>query len=136
MQLIKERESLATIDIKARLSTLWIFILFNMLFRDIHEFARPGFIDELINSNVSEMVLLQAGFLLELLIGMVLLSRLLPYRLNRWANMIVPIIAIVAIVAAGFNDLDDILFGTFEIGAALLIIWMAWQWREEGPKEE
>lgn len=32
-------------DTRALLSTLWIFILFNMIFRDLHEFARPGFLE-------------------------------------------------------------------------------------------
>ncbi len=29
-------------DMKALLSTLWIFVLFNIAFRDIHEFFRVG----------------------------------------------------------------------------------------------
>lgn len=33
------------IDTKALLSTFWIFILFNIIFRDIHEFVKPGFIE-------------------------------------------------------------------------------------------
>ena len=33
-------------DVKALLSTLWSFVLFNMIFRDLHEFGRPGFIEE------------------------------------------------------------------------------------------
>ena len=33
-------------DRRGVLSSLWIFVLFNMLFRDIHEFLRPGAIEE------------------------------------------------------------------------------------------
>ena len=41
--MISERQTIG-IDMKALLSTLWIFILFNVIFRDLHEFGRPGFI--------------------------------------------------------------------------------------------
>ncbi len=41
-------------DRRGVLSSLWIFVFFNMLFRDIHEFARPGWIEELMSMEVAE----------------------------------------------------------------------------------
>lgn len=40
-------QKLSTLEMKTRLSTLWIFTLLNVIFRDIHEFVRPGFLEEL-----------------------------------------------------------------------------------------
>ena len=36
------------IDKRALLSTLWIFVLLNVIFRDLHEFFRAGMIEEII----------------------------------------------------------------------------------------
>jgi len=33
-------------DMKAKLSTLWIFVLFNITFLDIHKLLQPGFLEE------------------------------------------------------------------------------------------
>ncbi|MEM7029763.1 MAG: DUF6326 family protein [Chloroflexota bacterium] len=129
----KTANDLAMLNMKTTLSTLWIFALLNVIFRDIHELFRFGFIAEIMTGTVngvelSEHLLLQAGIMLEILILMVVLSRLLPYSLNRWTNIIVGILAIAYITVSGTNDLDDMFFAAVEIVTALLIIWYAWTW--------
>ena len=79
-------------DVKALLSTLWSFVLFNMIFRDLHEFGRPGFIEEITTGivngvQITEELMLLGGIMAEVPISMVLLSRVLNYRINRWANI-------------------------------------------------
>ncbi|MEM6869264.1 MAG: DUF6326 family protein, partial [Cyanobacteria bacterium P01_C01_bin.121] len=87
-----QRQLLAT-ETKAKLSALWIVFLLNIIFRDIHEFVEPGFIQEVmtgtLNGNpIQEHMLLLGGVMIEVPIAMILFSRLLPYRANRWANII------------------------------------------------
>ena len=114
---------------KAKLSTLWIFVLFNLIFRDIHEFARPGFLEEIMASQVSEALLLLGGIMIEIPIAMVLLSRLLKVRANRWANIIAGAITIVLVLVNNTApDLDDLFFATIEVAAMSLIVWYAWRW--------
>ena len=120
-------------DMKAKLSTLWIFVLLNVIFRDIHELFRPGLLEEMMTGTVNgvqmtEGVLLVAGIMLEILIAMVILSRVLEYRVNRWANIIVGVIAIPLVIGIGPKDLDDMFFATIEVMALSLIIWYAWKW--------
>ena len=122
-------ETIFTPEIKAKLSALWIFVLLNMLFRDIHELGRPGMLAEMMSSNVSEELFLFAGIFLQIPLGMVIFSRLLPPNVNRWANMIAAALTIVAVIIAGPADLDDFFFAGVEIIALLLIIWFAWRWR-------
>ena len=131
-------QKLIALDMKTKLSTLWIFVLLNVIFRDIHELFRPGLLEEMMTGTVNgvqmtEGTLLLAGIMLELLIVMVILSRLLTYSVNRWANIIVGAIAIAFVIAVGGpKDLDDMFFAAVEVVSLALIIWLSWRW----PKQE
>ena len=122
-------------DIKALLSTLWIFVLFNMIFRDLHEFGRPGFLEEIMTGivngvQITEGLMLLGGIMAEIPISMVLLSRVLKYKINRWANIIAGAITIVIVIQNGAADLDDMFFATIEIVSLSFIVWCAWKWRK------
>ena len=123
------QKQLLTLETKAKLSTLWIFVLLNVIFRDLHELAKPEYLEELINGQVSELMLLLAGFIIEVPIAMVLLSLLLPYGANRWANIVAAAIVLLLAIAYGTNDLDDAFFLIIEIAALSFTIWSAWRWR-------
>lgn len=129
------QRQMLTVETKAKLSTLWIFVLLNVIFRDLHELAKPEYLEELINGQVSELMLLLAGFMIEVPIAMVLLSRLLPYGANRWTNITVAVILILLIIAYGTNDLDDTFFLIVEIAALSFTIWSAWRWRNPVIKQ-
>ena len=111
---------------KALLSTLWIFVLLNIIFRDLHEFFRAGMMEEIITlTPVSEQMMLIGGIMMEIPILMVLLSRILDYRINRWVNIIIGAITIALVIGMGTKDLDDIFFATIEVIALSAIIWLA-----------
>ncbi len=124
-------------DIKALLSTLWIIVLFNIIFRDFHDLFRPGLLQEMMTgivngTQVTDEMLLVGGIMMEIPISMVLLSRVLQYKLNRWANIIVGAISTAFVINTGAKDLDDIFFATIEVVSLSLIIWYAWKWRKQG----
>jgi hypothetical protein len=135
------KQKLIMLERKAQLSTLWIFVLLNIIFRDIHELFRPGLLDEMLSGVVNgvqmtEPTLLVAGILLELPIAMVILSRVLPLRVNRWANIIIAPLTIVATLANGLNDLDDIWFISVAIIGLVTIVWQAWRWPRPATNPE
>lgn len=139
VQTMKIQKQMLTMAMKAKLSTLWIFFLFNLIFRDIHEFVEPGFIEEIMtgtsNGNpITEQMLLLGGVMIEVPIAMVLLSRLLPYGANRWANIIVAVLYGALIIFFGTTDLDDTFHLIMEIAALSFVIWSAWRWRNPSPK--
>ena len=138
-QNINVQRQMLALSMKAKLSTLWIFFLFNIIFRDIHEFVEPGFMEEVltgtVNGNpVTEHMLLLGGVMIEVPIAMVLLSRILPYGANRWTNMIVAILYGVLVPAFGTTDLDDTFHLIMEVAALSTVIWSAWRWRNPLPK--
>lgn len=133
------QKQMLAIFMKARLSTLWIFFLFNIVFRDIHEFVEPGFVAELMtgtsNGNpITEHMLLLGGVMIQGPIAMVLLSWVLPYKVNRWTNMIVAMLYGVLVPAFGSTDLDDTFHLIMEAAAMSAVIWSTWRWRNPSPK--
>ena len=87
------QKQMLTIETKAKLSALWLVFLLNIVFRDIHEFVEPGFIEEVmtgtLNGNpIEEHMLLLGGVMIEVPIVMVFFSRTLSYSANRWTNIV------------------------------------------------
>ena len=133
------QKQMLTIETKAKLSTLWIFYLLNTIFRDIHEFVKPGFIKQVMTgtlngTQITEPLLLLGGFIVEIPISMVLFSRLLPYGANRWANIIAAAIVLSFEIMNGTTDLDDTFHLFIEIAALSFIIFSAWRWRKPASK--
>lgn len=89
-------------DKKVLLSTVWIFAMFNYLYADVFtQYFNPGlqkdFAEQLATGNFGGMQMTQVSalifaVLMETAMAMVLLSRVLDYALNRWANIIIGVI--------------------------------------------
>lgn len=128
------QQKLSTMERKATLSSLWIFVLLNMIFRDIHELVSPGLLEEMMTgivngTQVTDELLLLGGIMAEVGIVMVVLARVLKVRANRWANIIVGAISIILVVSNNTApDLDDMFFAAIEVIALAVIIWYAWTW--------
>lgn len=126
---------------RAQISGLWVVMLLNIIFRDIHEFLRPGFLEEILEKNatgglVSEQLLLLSGIIIEIPIIMIFLTLLLQVKLNRKSNIIIATIMLVPILAFNLSaDLDDLFFMLMEVAALLSIIWIAWKWPVEELKK-
>jgi len=116
---------------KVILSTLWIVVLFNMIFADILSFITPGFFGAVNAMQVSPSLLLVYAVLLEIPIIMVILSRVLKRGVSRWANIVASIITIAFVVGQGSNYLHYMFFATIEVVLMLLIMWFAWKWNDK-----
>ena len=115
-------------DMQVRLSTLWIFVMLNMLAADILSFMLPGFLEQAGEMQVTQGFMLVAAILMEIPIAMIVLSRVLAYRANRWANIIAAVITIVFVIGGGSTTPHYLFIGTVEVLCMLLIIWLAWHW--------
>jgi hypothetical protein len=126
--------SIPASDMKGRLSTLWTFLMFNMVFADILSFMYPGFMSQILAGNaegtpITPMFLLIAGVVTEISIAMVFLSRFLKHGLNRWVNIIGGVITILWVIGGGSLAPHYIFFASVEVLCSLVIIGMAWNWR-------
>jgi Sec-independent protein secretion pathway component TatC len=113
-----------------RLSTLWVVVMFNMVFADILSFTKPGVLQELwagqAGVNITEGLLLVFAVLLEIPIAMIFLSRVLKPEANRWANTAAAVITTLFVVGGGSADLHYLFFAVVEIACMALIIWSVW----------
>jgi hypothetical protein len=115
-----------SIDRKVILQTLWTFATLNYVYADV-----VTLFDKSVTTSLNQTQLLGAAILVETAIAMVLLSRVLKYRANRWANIIVGAINTVAILVSllvATPALYSAFFAIIEIATTLLIIWYAWKW--------
>ena len=133
---MNSNKSTSAISTRSLLSGFWLFVLLNIIFRDLHEFATASAIEEIMSgvingTKITEELLLIGFVLVEIPISMVLLSRILKYRINRWTNIIASIVTIAVTASALPGDLDDRAFAAVEIAALVAIIWFAWKWSEQ-----
>jgi hypothetical protein len=116
-------------DMRMRLFTLWTFATFNYIYADVVTLFDKSVVNK---TNLSQTALLGAAILVETAIAMVLLSRVLKYRANRWANIIVGIINTVAVIASLLVSTPApyyAFFATIEMATTIVIVWYAWTWR-------
>jgi hypothetical protein len=116
------------------LSTLWIVVMINMAFADILGLFIPGALEEVAKTSVSTgttipQLMLIGAIMLEIPIAMILLSRVLKFKVNRWVNIIASIVTIAYVVGGGSLSPHYIFIATIEVVCMLLIVWFAWKWR-------
>ncbi len=117
------------------LSTLWIFILFNMTFRDLHQFGKASFIQEIMSGvvngiEITDELMLFGGLIVEIPIIMILLSRILTDKLNKWTNIVASVLTwLILVSAVPSADLDDLFFLGIETITFIFIGKTAWKLR-------
>jgi hypothetical protein len=110
--------------------------MLNMIFADILGFMYPGGLKELLTGyaggvHITPGFLLAAAVVTEIPIAMIVLSRVLKQRANRWANIVAGVVTIAYVVGGGpLNQIHYIFFAAMEVGCAVLIVRYAWTWRE------
>jgi hypothetical protein len=129
------KKAAETKDRKVILSTLWIFVVFNYLYVDLAMMIFYPAVYQRVAMGMSEWLVLGAAALMEIPIAMILLSRVLKYRANRWANIIAGVesTAFAALTLfSGKSPAFYVFFSAIEIACTLFIVWYAWTW----PKPE
>ena len=123
------------------LSTLWIFAVLNYLYADVYTLffnpvLRPeatrrfaeGYAGDI---QITGGFVLVTAILMETAIAMVLLSRVLPYRANRWANIISGAFHTLFVAWSLIGDTPTgfyLMFAAIEVACTLFIVWYALKW--------
>ena len=115
--------------------------MLNYLYCDVVGLMDPKLLKIIMSGTLESGIQLTPGFLLgasimmEIPIAMVILSRLLKYGINRWANIFAGALMTVVQISslfAGTPTAYYIFFSVIEISCTALIVYFAWTW----PKQE
>jgi Family of unknown function (DUF6326) len=126
------------VPVRLKISALWVAMLLLFAYGDIFGFFVPGRIDEITRGEISGIEITQ-GFLLAVSIYiavaslMVFLTLVLRPSLNRWVNIVLPILYAVSIVASVIGE-DHVYFfflSGAEVALLVLIVRYAWVWPTE-----
>jgi hypothetical protein len=117
------------IDRKVLLSSLWLFAMLTYTYGDVVTLMDPikhGSVQ------LTEGFLLGGSIYMMIPITMVLLSRILKYRANRWTSIIAGTIMTITLILTLFVAVPTSYYAFFtviEVACTALIVWFAWTWR-------
>ena len=124
---------------KILLVLLWVFYSLNFVYADVLGSLEPGVLEQQMSGYVADgTIKITDGFLLgtaimfEIPFLMIVLSWVLKYRANRWANIIAGTLFVVTQISSLFLGAPSpmyIFYTTIEIAGLSLIVWNAWKWR-------
>ena len=128
------------INVKFKLSALWVTLMFFYLYADVLAFYQPGSLEEIITGKIGGLQITQAfsisaAIVMAIPSVMVFLSLALKAKVNRWINIIVGIYSAVVLLSANLlvpGVTYGIFYGIVEAVLIALIIGYAWKW----PKQE
>lgn len=123
---------------REKLSLLWIFLTLNFIFCDVFSLFLPSTLEQLAAGAIDGVEMTQSFLLIfavvmELAMVMIVFSRLLPRLPNRIANIVIGLglgVVQAGSLATGGNALHYIFFSVVEIATLLVIVWLAFTWRE------
>jgi hypothetical protein len=126
------------LDMNVKLSTLWITASLSYLYCDVMSLMDPELLRQYLKGNVNGLAftpgfLLGAAILISIPITMVLLSRVLSYRANRWTNITAATFMTVVqslTLFMGVPALYYLYLSIIEIACTVLIVGYAWKWRK------
>ena len=123
------------VGVRLKIASLWIATLFLFAYGDIFGFFAPGHIEEVIGGEISgieidQVFLLGASGYIAIASVMIFLSLVLRAKASRWANIVVPILYVVSIVASviGEDWAYFIFLSIMECALLLLLVRYAWTW--------
>jgi hypothetical protein len=125
-------------DIRARLSALWLLATLNYLYCDVLGLMDPTLLRQYFAGAVNGIAMTQgfllgAAVLIEIPMGMVALSLFLPDGLNRWANIAAGLLMTIVQLSTLFLTPPEgyyIFCSLIEVTCTALIIWFAWTWKK------
>ena len=132
-----EKEALK-INVKLKLSALWVAMMLLYIYADILSLFRPGTINNMIEGFMGPFPATQgslfvAAIMMIIPAVMVFLSLILKPKVNRGVNIAIGALYILVNISnlIGESWAYYLAFGVLEIVLALLIVWYAWTWPQQ-----
>jgi len=133
------------LDVKIKLSGLWITIIFLFIYVDHFSLFEPDIIEnimagEITGFQIDQVWLLSAMILMMVPSVMIFLSLILKAKWNRWVNIVVGALYILVVLGniIGESWIFYLAASIVEVVLLALIVWYAWNWpkQQNNPEEE
>jgi|TARA_B110000881_G_C18454853_1_gene452985 hypothetical protein len=127
-----ERQMMRNDEVQSKLSTLWTVVTLDMIVADVLSLFIPEGMQEWEEfADGKEAEFMTGGAIMyQIPIGMVLMSKILPYKINRTANMVAAGLMTAAVIGGGSTDTHYIVCASVEVAYLSLIAWNAWKWED------
>jgi hypothetical protein len=126
------------VSTKIKLAAAWAALIAFYIYADFLSLYRPGQIDEVRRGvlgpfDVSQATLVMASLIVMIPAAMIVLSLLIPARINRPLNLALAILYTLVNISnlVGESWVYYFLFGVAEIAITLFIFFTAWRWPRE-----
>lgn len=130
-------------DRRKLLSTLWIFLTANYIYCDVFTLMNANDLKQILTGTVGSIqmtqeFLLTFAIVMELPLAMIVLSKVLPFAVNRWVNigaaLSMAAIQVWSIFGSGASapTLHYIFFSIVEITCTVFIVCYCWGWKKAG----
>lgn len=126
------------INVKIKLSLLWVALMFFYLYNDVFGFFRQDIVEKVLSGEIAlnQVFLFGAAILMAIPIFMIFLSLALPAKVNRWVNIILGIfhagVLVATMLVPGETWAYYAFYEILEAVFIVLIVGYAWKW----PKQE
>lgn len=137
-EVTKNTSNKSMIDVRLKISALWIVYMFIYIYTDYYKMYIPGKINEM-NSGfydeiqITQLTLLTFSAITIIPALMIFLTLIIKENVNRWLNIIIGLLHIgVGIVAIiDFTWPFWIFYNSLLICVATLIVANAWRWQKD-----
>ena len=119
------------------ISSLWVFVAFNIAFADILSLYTPGVLPDLMEGVVegielSESLLLVGAFFIQIPIAMIVAMQFIAPRVWRSVNTVAVVVTAAFVIGGGSFKLHYIFFASCEVLALLGIALLVWRGNSSG----
>ena len=121
------------INVKLKISALWIAVMFCYVYGDYIQVYVPGVIAKAIEVKATTETQLQffaVALLMAMPSMMIFLTLVVKPRMNRWLNIILSMLYIVILIATNLTEtwVFYIFLTAIEVLISVAIVWYAWKW--------
>jgi hypothetical protein len=118
--------------VKIKLSAIWGALMFSYQLADVLRLYSGDYVagDKIFGSEATQIMWLAAAIYMVIPAVMIFLSVTLPYKANRWANIILATVFFGVNLYAlfGYTSGYDIFLNIVGLILNVLTVWYAWKW--------
>ncbi|MEM7742943.1 MAG: DUF6326 family protein [Pseudomonadota bacterium] len=123
------------IDVRIKLSALWLFILLNIIFRDIRQFVLKSHLEMLPTGTyngvvITEELMVLGAVIVQVPVGMVPASVLLSRSFCRPVTYLAALLGTAGMLSNAPTDHDDVFHLVVQLAAMIGIFRLAWTGRD------